>query len=124
MGLVGLIISAAAGENGDHRAPSVVWEYPMITAAIVIAIWLAVNSTLLAAALWRAYLKLQQEQRSRWEVSHQYHSAGEQFVVPRGPKETPRPVLALAEVVCANAGSGVQPAPTIVGQKLTAAGSG
>jgi hypothetical protein len=40
----------------------------MITAAIVIATWLAVNATLLAVALWRAYLKLQQEQRSRWEV--------------------------------------------------------
>jgi hypothetical protein len=56
----------------------------MITAAIVIATWLGVNSALLAVALWRAYLKLQQEQGSRWEVSHQYHSAGEQFVVPRG----------------------------------------
>lgn len=100
----------------------------MITAAIVIATWLAVNSTLLAVALWRAYLKLQQEQGSRWEVSHQYHSAGEQFVVPRGHKGTPRPALALAEVMCASAGSGVRPAPTtlplIVGQKLTAAGSG
>ena len=30
----------------------------MITAAIVIATWLAVNSTLLAVALWRAYLSL------------------------------------------------------------------
>ena len=100
----------------------------MITAAIVIATWLAVNATLLAVALWRAYLKLQQEQRSRWEVSHRYHSAGEQFVVPRGPKETPRPALALADVMCASAGNGVRPTPTtlplIVGQKLTAAGSG
>ena len=56
----------------------------MMTAANVIATWLAVNATLLAVALWRAYLKLQQQQRLRWEVSHEYHSAGEQFVVPRG----------------------------------------
>ena len=93
----------------------------MITAAIVIATWLAVNSTLLAVALWRAYLKLQQEQRSGWEVSHEYDSAGEQFVVPRGHKETPRPALAPAKLMRASAGSGVRPAsttlPSIVGQK-------
>ena len=65
----------------------------MITAAIVIATWLAVNATLLAVALWRAYLKLQQEQRSRWEVSHRVPQCRRTIRYPAWPqRNTPASV--------------------------------
>jgi hypothetical protein len=41
---------------------------------IVIATWLAFNTTLLAVGLWRAYLKGREVERPGWEVVDEYHS--------------------------------------------------